>query len=194
MEPWALDAEQVALVVAASGCTRHPFRDRAIVALCIDAGLRRHEVLAMQMADFDFTLCTVSVGTGAARRVIRLGHTSVLTLRDLGADRPRRSQLLVFERDAPVTARVVHEQLRRAGELAGLGEWVTCRHTRRTYLQAVARAYPLPIVMRLMGHAGDARHRPASAQQALEAQFEDPWVSPLDALVSEARETVALAA
>ena len=194
MEHWSLDASQVALVIAASGRTRRSARDRAIAALCVDAGLRRHEAIALRMADLDRARWTVSIGLGATRRVIRLGYHSRLALRDLGTDRPEDSPLLVSTGSVTLTARVIHEQLRRAGELAGLGEWVTCRHTRRTYLQTIAGVHPLPVVVRLMGHAGNGRHRPASIREALDAQFHDAWVSPLDALIAKAQDSAALAA
>ncbi len=194
MEHWGLDPNQLALVIASAGRTRRSARDLAIVTLCIDAGLRRREVVAVRRADLDRTQWTLSVGDGTTRRVIRLGHRSALALQDLDVARPAGDALLVSQDGRAVTARVVHEQLKRAGELAGLGQWLTCRHLRRTYLGAIAELYPLPVVMRLMGHAGDARHRPASILEASDAQFDDRWVSPLDALLSEAAGDVALAA
>ena len=195
MECWSLDPHQTALLLAGSDATRHPARDRAIATICLDAGLRRREAVALRVGDLDTGTWTVSVGMGVTRRVIRLGRYSRLALEQLlDTDRGDSSPLLVSRAGVAVTARVIHEQLSRAGELAGLGGWVTCRHTRRTYLQVIAGTHPLPIVMRLMGHAGDGRHRPASITEALEAQFDDAWVSPLDTLMSNAREPVLRAA
>ena len=195
METWNLDHFQVASLLAGSDATRHPARDHAIAAICLDAGLRRREAVALRMGDLDTRMWTVSVGSGATHRVIRLGRHSRLAVENLlGADCGDSGPLLTSRAGAAVTARVIHEQLSRAGELADLAGGVTCRHTRRTYMQAIAGTHPLPIVMRLMGHAGDKRHRPASITEALEAQFDDAWVSPLDALMSQARDTVRRAA
>jgi hypothetical protein len=98
-------------------------------------------------------------------------------------DRRVTEPLLVSRAGAPVTDRSVHEQLRRIGELAGLGEWVSCRHTRRTYISAIARCHLAPVALRLGGHAG-FRIRPVSIEDALQAELGLAWTSPLDEMLA----------
>ena len=77
----------------------------------------------------------------------------------------------------------------RIGEIAGIGEWVTCRYTRRTFISSIAEAgYDIPLLLRLAGHA-PGRVNPANIDEALEAQFTAGWRSPLDTML----DTVCLA-
>jgi hypothetical protein len=121
--------------------------------------------------------------------VLRIGSTTLQAILPFVVGRRPDDALLTSRLGTPVTERTVHEQLRRLGELAGMGEWVTNRHTRRTFVAAVAARYPAAVALRLSGHAGD-RVRPVSAEAALSVQMEPDWVSPLDAMLGGFRAIV----
>lgn len=176
---------QVRALYEASARTRESARDRAILCLCVDAGLRRREFPNLRCRDVDLVRGVVTVRGSTSPRRIRLGSTSLEVLAPFCRDRRLGDPLLTSRTGASVTERSVHEQLRRLGELAGMGEWVTNRHTRHTFVAGVAARHPAQVVLRLAGHAGD-RVRPASAGVALSAQFEPGWTSPLDALLGAA--------
>jgi len=169
-----VDAE-VQLLVSAVARTRHPDRDLGIIAIALDAGLTRSEIVRLRPIDLDGA--GVLHGPGLRPRAIRLGQVCLDALEPFRESTGLGALL-------PVTSRVVHEQLLRIGEIAGLGEWVTCRHTRRTWLSAVAAAgHDIPILLRLAGHA-PGRVEPASIDRALEVQFAPDWRSPLDGLLA----------
>jgi site-specific recombinase XerC len=182
MTDWTLTPWQVRALCEASARTREAARDRAILCLCLDAGLRRREIPHLRVRDVDLQRGVVSIGAGLDRRRVRLGATALDALAPFVHERHASERLLVTRSGTPVTDRTVHEQLRRLGELAGMGEWVTNRHTRHTFVGAIAAAHPAPVVLRLAGHAGH-RIRPVPAEAALRAQFEPAWVSPLDAML-----------
>jgi integrase len=182
MEPRVVDAHEVTLLYEAAHRTRDSVRDVALFCLAADAGLRRSELATARSSDFDPSHRLLSVGSGARRRVIRLGSVAAAAL---AAVRPRGlgEALIVDDHGRWLTERVVHEQLRRIGELAGLGEWVSCRHLRRTYISSIAADLPTAVVLRLAGHAG-ARLRAATVDEALAAQFTARWRSPLDVVLN----------
>jgi integrase len=192
MEPRLLDAHEVTLLFEAAHRTRDSSRDLALFCLAADAGLRRSELVAARSSDFDPTRRVLIVGSSARRRVIRLGYIATAAVTGVQGRSPGEA-LFVDRHGRPVTERVVHEQLRRIGELAGLGEWVTCRHLRRTYISSIATDLPTAIALRLAGHTG-ARVRPASVDEAVAAQSAHGWRSPLDTLLGTDAFDVALAA
>jgi integrase len=177
-----LGSNHVAAMFAATDLTRERARDRAIVALCLDAGLRRGEIEDLRDCDIDPLSGVLSVADGGRRRLVRLGSTALAALAPFLDDRPLGSPLLVSRSGRPASERTVHEQLLRVGELAGLGVWVTNRHTRRAFLSAVARQHGASIAMRLVGHVG-GRVRPATCDEALRAQQGRDWVSPMDRML-----------
>lgn len=183
---WALEPHQVALLFEASGRTREKERDRAILCLCLDAGLRRREIPSLKVRAVDIRRGTISIMSGQRRRIIRFGQATSVALAPFIAGRTPSATLLTDRRGRPVTDRVVHEQLRRIGELAGLGEWVTNRHTRRTFVRMIATCHAAPVALHIAGHAGH-RIRQASPGAALAAQFAGQWMSPLDLILVNGR-------
>jgi integrase len=177
-----LASSHVAALLAATDLTRERARDRAIVALCLDAGLRRGEIEDLCVRDLDHLNAVLTVADGGRRRLVRLGSTALAAVAPFVDDRPLGSPLLVSRSGRPASEREVHEQLLRVGELAGFGAWVTNRHTRRVFLSAVGRQHGVSIAMRLVGHVG-GRVRPATCEEALHAQQRRDWVSPMDWMV-----------
>lgn len=177
-----LSAHDMTIMLAATARTREHARDRAILVLCLDAGLRRGEIAGLRVGDFDPLTSVLTVAEGVRRRLVRLGSTSCAALAPFITDRVGASPLLIARSGRRSSERTVHEQLRRIGELAGLGEWVTNRHTRRGFIGLVAMLHSAPVAMRLIGHLG-GRVRPASCEEALEAQQVEGWVSPMDGML-----------
>ena len=185
MATWSLTANQVRALYEACPRTRESARDRAILCLCVDAGLRRREIPGLRVRSVDLERSVVSIGSGPSRRLVRLGAESFEAVAPFLRGRRGTDPLLVSRSGEPVTDRIVHEQLRRLGELAGMGEWVTNRHTRHTFVEAVAGHYSADIVLRIAGHAGH-RVKAASAEFALRAQMSSGWTSPLDEMLGRA--------
>lgn len=180
---------EVDAIVDAARRTREPVRDLAIVALCIDAGPSRAELAAVRPADLDAGRGLLAIGSGPTRRLVRLGAFALSAVS--GALAPADAPHLLMARDGrPLTERTIHEQLLTIGSLAGLGHWVTVRHTRRTFVAAVAVDHDLRVAMRLTGH-GSVRYPAASMDEAVRAQFGARWVSPLDRMLAAARERAA---
>lgn len=174
------ETDAVALFDAASR-TRNRARDTTIVALCLDAGPSRSELVATRMVDFDPIRGVLRIGEGATHRAVRLGVVATDALQTAWSA-SGQDALIAAADGRPITARIVHEQLLAIGVLAGLGQGVTTRHTRRTYGAAIRRSYDIPTVMRLSAH-GSKRTPPATLQQALAAQFTPGWESPLDRML-----------
>lgn len=174
-----LSSNDVAAMLTATARTRERARDQAILALCLDAGLRRGEVASLRVKDVDLSTSVLTVPDGVRRRQIRLGSTSSAALKPFATGRDLGSPLLVARSGRQTSERTVHEQLRRIGDLAGLGEWVTNRHTRRAFIGVMAMQHGAPVALRLGGHMG-GRIRRASCEEALRSQQRPNWVSPLD--------------
>lgn len=178
------DSNAVDLIQAAS-LTRYSARDTALVAVLLDAGPSRAELVRTRVIDYDPIHGVLQLGSGAKRRAVRLGEAAIDALRDTRSS--TGSDALIAAADGrPITARTVHEQLLTIGVLAGLGDSVTCRRTRRTYHAAIANAYDIPTVMRLLGH-GSKRRPAADLETALAAQFASGWQSPLDLALEVSR-------
>jgi site-specific recombinase XerC len=172
-------------LLAATGKTREPARDLAIVAVLIDAGPARGEIACLVRRDYDPKRGLISIGAGDDVREIRLGQSSaaaldgLLTMRDLPL-----SPLLCSKNGTPVTDRTVQELLRRLSQAADLQVTVTCRDTRRTWMRCALGVLPGSVVARPANHH-PARMRRATSEEALAALFDIGWVSPLDRLVAE---------
>lgn len=176
----SLSPSQVAALLASADHTREAARDRALVSLCIDTGPHRAELAAASRRDFDTERKLLWLGSGETRRAIRLSDRTVDAV--LAAWRAAPAEDLLATRSGrPLTPRTIHEQLLTIGALAGLGQWVTARHLRRTFIVSVAGRYPLPVAMRLAGHSS-SRLPAASWDQAIDAQFGAGMLSVLDDL------------
>jgi integrase len=184
MSTRVLSPRQIAVAFAAASRTAEHVRDTGIVAICLDAGPHRSELVAAKRGDLDAARGLLTLGSGATRRTIRLGPTALAAVLAAAPDE-RSSPLLQSSAGRPLTERAVHEQLLTIGSLAGLGHWVTARHLRRTFIATAARRYPLPVSMRLSGH-GSHKFPPASVQDAVKCQFVPGWTSVLEELLGQA--------
>ncbi len=127
----ALSASQTAAIFAAASRTGELVRDTAIVAICLEAGPHRYELVGAKRRDLDATRGLLTLGSGSTRRTIRIGPTALAAVL-AAAPTERSASLLQSHAGRPLTERAVHEQLLTIGSLAGLDHWVTARHLRRT--------------------------------------------------------------
>ncbi|WP_439377438.1 tyrosine-type recombinase/integrase [Amycolatopsis lexingtonensis] len=85
------DAELVALLRTASGTDFISVRDTAILRLLLDTGIRRGELVNIDVADLDLTQHEVTVtGKGNKTRIVPLSPRTVLALRKYMRARARR--------------------------------------------------------------------------------------------------------
>ena len=176
--------EVIALWESIEGA-REVHRERAVLALCIDSGGLRSEIAHLTRGDLDLDNGALTIGAGSRRRTVRLGEMAMAALREMRGHGDHGDALVRSRNGHALTVRTVHEQLKRLGELSGVGDWISCRHTRRTWLAETIRADQMPfeVIVTLAGHQS-ARGRRASPEEALAAQLVPGWESPLDRLLA----------
>jgi len=184
MDIHPLTSHQASTLMKVAAGMRNSSRDSAILAVCIDAGPRRSELAAARRRDLDLDRRRLLLGEGDRTRIVRLGAHALAALRGALPDDPDET-LIVSRSGAPLTPRVIHEQLLAIGSFAGLPFGLTARHTRRTYIAALCGHHELPVLLRLAGH-GSLRHPAANLYEAVESQQLPSWESPLDRLLREA--------
>jgi integrase len=88
--PKALSLDDVHQVVAACAGTTHPDRNKAILALLLDTGLRRAELAALQVGDVDLParLVTVRLGKGGKGRRVPISSMCAHVLAEWLVARP----------------------------------------------------------------------------------------------------------
>ena len=100
----------------------------AIVRCAVDLGLRRSEIIALELDDIDWTAGTVCISKNKSRRidVLPLPHATGNAIAEyIRLERPRTSSRRIFVRhrtpvDVPVTANVVNQTVLEAYQRAGL--------------------------------------------------------------------------
>ena len=119
-------------------------RERAIVLLLIDTGLRRAEACSLSWDDLEGNTIRLRQGKGGRGRIVLVGEHTLSALQCL---RQRSTGSLIGLK--PEGLRAV---LMRLGQRAGV-EQVTCHAFRRTFATWMIRGgTPLMHVQRLMGH------------------------------------------
>ncbi|MEI8334895.1 MAG: hypothetical protein WCH74_13745 [Chloroflexota bacterium] len=181
-----LTLREVAAVLAAAGQGRRPSLDRWLVALVLDTGARRGEISTVTPCPED-PARVVSVGAGPSERLVRLGAEASDALASLsgpGRCAATDRALSMYGGTVP-TDGGLHERILQVGLRAGVGGSLTVRRLRRTWLATVLHQdrYDDGIVATLADHHPEGIVR-ASVADALAAQFDPDWTSPLDALVA----------
>lgn len=130
-------------------------RDRAIVLVLLDTGLRVSELCALNVADFDVTTgaLTVHQGKGRKDRVVYLGAKAKRALLKHLAARPAAAPLFTAPTNDRFTVDGVQSMLARLGQRARVEH---CHpHTfRRTFaLWSLRAGMNIYALQRLMGHA-----------------------------------------
>lgn len=108
-------------------------RNRAIVLLFLDTGLRLAELASIQLADIDFDRETIRVmGKGAKERVVRIGKTTQRALlRYILLREDNHPCLWVTEERRPMTRRGIQIAIRRLCQRAGIVDAKCGPHTFR---------------------------------------------------------------
>lgn len=103
------------LLLVSSGTRFIELRNRAIVLLFLDTGLRLAELAAIQLNDLDFTRETIKVmGKGAKERIVRMGKvTQKALLRYLLARDDQQECLWVTEERRPMTWMGIQTMVKR---------------------------------------------------------------------------------
>lgn len=129
-----LTLEEVERLLEAVGETGHPVRNLAMVCLAVDSGLRRGEVLGLEIRNVDLDSRVVRVlGKGSKERDIPVGEVAYGALRAYLAVRPASSSLRVFLSSGgkPLTRNGLQTLMYRLKKRSGLPElrWHLLRHT-----------------------------------------------------------------
>lgn len=176
---------EVEAILAAAARTRRPMLDRALVTLSLDTGARRGELAVIRWTMREPPV--VEVGTGAARRFLRIGPTTVDALGCLmDAASPELTGLSgALCLDIELTDGGIHERLLQIGVRAGIDGSLTVRRLRRSWLATMLQlAFCEEDVMAtLVDHHPEGLRR-ATAECSLQAQFTRAWRSPLEHLLA----------
>ncbi len=151
------EAEQAALLAACSAEAPTGLRNRALVLLFLNTGLRVSEALSLVPADIDWAggRLTVRRGKGGRSRVLWLGPGDLrvgerwLAFRPSGAER-----LFCTMQGRPLHDRYVRNFVRRAGQRAGLTRDVHPHLLRHTFATDLLHSTGnIRLVQKALGHA-----------------------------------------
>lgn len=128
------DAEIRALLMA---CDNR--RDRAILLILLDTGLRRDELLGLNVEDVDFAegFLLIRGGKGGKDRYVPVGNTTIAALREILLEHPGNGTLFRNRFGDPLEKGGLRSMLNRLKERAGL----TCRVHPHKFRHTFARNY-----------------------------------------------------
>jgi site-specific recombinase XerD len=131
-------------------------RNRAIILLLLDTGMRLRELSALRLWDLDFDRGIVRVmGKGAKERVVGMGKaTQKAMLRYLLSRSDPHPEVWVSEERRPLTYNSLNDAIRTMGKRAGI-EFRSSAHTyRHTFAtSALKNGADLFRVQALLGHS-----------------------------------------
>ncbi|MEM3317040.1 MAG: tyrosine-type recombinase/integrase [Metallosphaera sp.] len=131
-----------------SSCKR--LRDRALISLLLDTGLRSSELLSITVGDLDLQERTIRVRetkNGEERIVFFTARTASL-LNQFIRKTKRGENERVFE----ITYQALYKLVKRLGKKTGIS-WLRPHILRHTFAtNAIKKGAPLPVVQRLLGH------------------------------------------
>jgi site-specific recombinase XerD len=135
-------------------------RDRAIMELLYASGMRRAEIVSIDLADVDLPTRTIRVmGKGSKQRLVIINRTTAAAIRDYINVRPRTDDDAVFigHSGHRLSTRHIWEIFRRIRAFSGLGAKAsphTLRHSFATHL--LEHGVDLITIQELLGHASVA--------------------------------------
>lgn len=152
-------AEAAALLRAPNPRYRTGHRDRCLMQLMLNAGLRAAEVLALTVYDVDWLSgqLTVRQGKGKKDRILWLNEPVLEELRRWRARRPAPEQGLLFTTltGTPLHSSALRAMVKRRGTKAGLTQKDihphTLRHTFATELYRQTK--DIRLVQKALGHS-----------------------------------------
>lgn len=159
--PNHLTADECARLLAACDDSHYvdlAFRDRALLAVLIYQGLRRAEVLGLQLGDVDLEEMTLLVrrGKGGTSRLLPLAESAADALADWQEMRPdcASSALFTTRGGHPMSIKDLQRMFRRTVARAGLREGITLHTLRHTFATLLLReGVDVRTLQRLLGHA-----------------------------------------
>lgn len=152
------DAWAPALDASVKTATQNAIRDKAIIMLMVDSGLRVSEVCALTIGDYDPRRGQVMVrhGKGDKKRVVYLGDTSRKMIWRYLADRkkPQKDDPLFVTREGTHLWRNnVRRAIALAGERSGV-EGATCHRFRHTFaINFLRNGGNLFALQEMLGHS-----------------------------------------
>lgn len=151
-----LTLEEVERLLEAVKSGSNPARDLAMVCLAVDSGLRRGEIITLELDHVDLGAGVVRViGKGSREREVPVGSFSLVALRTYLALRPTVATKKVFltRRGRPFTRNGVQTLMYRLKERAGLPQvrWHLLRHTFANFF--IANGGGLRMLADILGHA-----------------------------------------
>ncbi|BCS94122.1 Tyrosine recombinase XerA [Metallosphaera sp. J1] len=144
----ALREEDITALLSA--CKR--LRDKVIISLLVDTGLRSSELLSLKRGDVDLDRMVIRVRetkNGEERIVFFTSRTATLLKQYL-----RKTRVESDQNDPlfNMTYQALYKLIKRLGKRVGL-TWLRPHILRHTFAtNAIRRGIPLPAVQRLMGH------------------------------------------
>lgn len=185
--PASYRPEQIAALLAV--CKT---RDRAIIVMLLDTGLRVSELVSLRRRDIDWsTGAFVVVGKGNKPREAWLEPYTVELLEEMLAERDDEDQALWYGRKGPLTSWGVHQVIERRAERAGIrGDVRRLVHSfRATFAKNyVTSGGDLESLRRLLGHEDIAMSAHYAQLANGELAQRKHQVNPLGRVVPEARE------
>jgi len=149
----SLSAEEAQRLLAA---TETP-RQRALVVLCLNTGIRRGELCSIRLADLDFGRRQMLVrGKGSRERLVPLNSNAITVLQEYLAGRNgvQCDRLFYGRTGQPLQGKAVNNMIRCLVDRAGL-EGVTPHTLRHTFATLLLHAgMDITTIAELLGHAG----------------------------------------
>ena len=158
-----LTIEQVGQLIATASQREAPYgpRDRAVVEVLYSTGLRRRELLDLDLSDVDHEAREVVVrcgkgGKGRRNPLTRIAYNAILEYTDLARrelDRGKTPALFLNRRGDRAGEKYLEELLKRLGEKAGIPRKVKPHMLRRTFATHLLEAgASLRHIQLLLGH------------------------------------------
>jgi len=161
IQPYA--SEEIAKMLAVCG---HDYqhnarflgsRNRAIILILLDTGMRVSEIANIALGDIDTARGWVKVkGKGAKERVVRIGATAQKALWRYLVYRPNsgRNELWLTEEGTPLQSDGIQMMVRRIKQRAGITSKGNCHRFRHTFALSFLRADRNPFNLQyLLGHS-----------------------------------------
>jgi site-specific recombinase XerD len=155
--PSLTESELRALLEGVNG-TRDSIRDRAILVVMLDTGLRLGEVVGLSVGDVDLIegRCRV-MGKGAKERVVPIGGRTRRALRAWVVTRRRvygSDPLFISRRGGRLTPRAVQQLVRRVARAAGLSTRCSPHVLRHSFARAfLMNGGDVFSLQRILGHS-----------------------------------------
>ncbi len=132
-------------------------RNRAIILILLDSGLRVSELAGIHLEDVDTERGWIKVkGKGAKERVVRIGSTAQKALWRYQIYRPKNqySALWLTEEGKPMASQGIQESVRRIKVRAEVTSEGNCHRFRHTFALAFLRKDRNPFNLQyLLGHS-----------------------------------------